>query len=97
MLRLRPLADLLLLLLALFDGQLSVAAWVCLSITTTTAADCCELPLLPLPPTAHLCLQVTCPTHQVKMLTEMLESYQREIQSLEGSINEAEEDLDNTR
>jgi hypothetical protein len=40
---------------------------------------------------------VTCPTHQVKMLTEMLESYQREIQSLEGSINEAEEDLDNTR
>jgi hypothetical protein len=31
------------------------------------------------------------------MLTEMLESYEREIQSLEGSINEAEEDLDNTR
>jgi hypothetical protein len=31
------------------------------------------------------------------MLTEMLESYEREIQSLEGSINEAEEDLENTR
>jgi len=27
----------------------------------------------------------------------MLESYEREIQSLEGSINEAEEDLENTR
>lgn len=37
------------------------------------------------------------PTQQVRMLTEMLESYDREIQSLEGSINEAEEDLDNTR
>jgi hypothetical protein len=31
------------------------------------------------------------------MMVEMLESYDREIQSLEGSINEAEEDLDNTR
>eukprot|EP00775_Hariotina_reticulata_P005093 gene5093-5334_t len=40
---------------------------------------------------------VACPNHQVKMLTEMLESYQREIQSLEGSIHEAEEDLDHTR
>ncbi|KAF8068278.1 SULP1 [Scenedesmus sp. PABB004] len=37
------------------------------------------------------------PGQQVRMLTEMLESYEREIQSLEGSINEAEEDLDNTR
>ena len=30
-------------------------------------------------------------------MIDMLESYDREIQSLEGSINEAEEDLDNTR
>eukprot|EP00775_Hariotina_reticulata_P003052 gene3052-3333_t len=37
------------------------------------------------------------PHHQVRMLTEMLESYEREIVSLEGSINEAEEDLENTR
>jgi hypothetical protein len=37
------------------------------------------------------------PAVQVRMLTEMLESYEREIQSLEGSINEAEEDLENTR
>ncbi|WIA29778.1 hypothetical protein OEZ86_012252 [Tetradesmus obliquus] len=37
------------------------------------------------------------PLQHVRMLTEMLESYEREIQSLEGSINEAEEDLDNTR
>eukprot|EP00878_Enallax_costatus_P017430 GHUV01018307.1.p1 GENE.GHUV01018307.1~~GHUV01018307.1.p1 ORF type:complete len:773 (+),score=257.30 GHUV01018307.1:352-2670(+) len=34
---------------------------------------------------------------QVRMMTEMLESYEREIQSLAGSINEAEEDMDNTR
>lgn len=31
------------------------------------------------------------------MLTEMLESYEREVASLEGSIKEAEEDLENTR
>lgn len=37
------------------------------------------------------------PDLQVRMMTEMLESYDREIQSLEGSINEAEEDLENTR
>ncbi|WIA15249.1 hypothetical protein OEZ85_001923 [Tetradesmus obliquus] len=37
------------------------------------------------------------PAQQVRLLTEMLESYEREIQSLEGSINEAEEDLENTR
>jgi hypothetical protein len=34
---------------------------------------------------------------QVRMLTEMLESYEREVASLEGSIKEAEEDLENTR
>jgi hypothetical protein len=33
----------------------------------------------------------------VRALTEMLESYEREIESLEGSIKEAEEDLENTR
>lgn len=44
-----------------------------------------------------VCLQANGPLQQVRMLTEMLESYEREIQSLEGSINEAEEDLDNTR
>ncbi|KAF8060603.1 MRS2-G [Scenedesmus sp. PABB004] len=37
------------------------------------------------------------PAAQVRALTEMLESYEREIQSLEGSVNEAEEDLENTR
>jgi hypothetical protein len=41
--------------------------------------------------------QTLSPDTQVRLLTEMLESYEREIQSLEGSINEAEEDLDNTR
>lgn len=46
---------------------------------------------LPPPP------QVTSPDVQRRMMVEMLESYDREIQSLEGSINEAEEDLDNTR
>jgi hypothetical protein len=48
--------------------------------------------LLPPPPA-----QVLSPNQQVRMMLEMLESYDREIQSLEGSINEAEEDLDNTR
>lgn len=42
-------------------------------------------------------MQSAGPLQHVRMLTEMLESYEREIQSLEGSINEAEEDLDNTR
>lgn len=41
--------------------------------------------------------QVANPDQQVRLMVEMLESYDREIQSLEGSINEAEEDLDNTR
>lgn len=41
--------------------------------------------------------QLVSSEQQVRMLTEMLESYEREIQSLEGSINEAEEDLENTR
>lgn len=42
-------------------------------------------------------LQLVSSEQQVRMISEMLESYEREIQSLEGSINEAEEDLDNTR
>jgi hypothetical protein len=31
------------------------------------------------------------------MVTEMLESYEREIHSIEGSLREAEENLENTR
>lgn len=49
--------------------------------------------LLP-PPAASQALGAA---HQVRMLTEMLESYEREIESLEGSVKEAEEDLENTR
>jgi hypothetical protein len=52
--------------------------------------NCCPLPL-------HGVVQALSPEVQVRLLTEMLESYEREIQSLEGSINEAEEDLYNTR
>jgi hypothetical protein len=42
-------------------------------------------------------VQASNSDQQVRLMVEMLESYDREIQSLEGSINEAEEDLDNTR
>lgn len=46
----------------------------------------------------YVCVsQVAGSGTQVRMMVEMLESYDREVQSLEGSINEAEEDLDNTR
>lgn len=53
------------------------------------------VPLSPFPHSSPA--QVLSPNQQVRMMVEMLESYDREIQSLEGSINEAEEDLDNTR
>lgn len=67
--------------------------------TNACVSDCC----LPGHVTAYApcpsapCHQVTAPDVQRRMMVEMLESYDREIQSLEGSINEAEEDLDNTR
>lgn len=54
-------------------------------------------PLPPPPPPRHLTPPPQVPEHHLRMVTEMLESYEREIHSIEGSLREAEENLENTR
>jgi flagellar biosynthesis chaperone FliJ len=51
-------------------------------------------------PDLHVMLpELVSPTKrtQFSQVSDMLESYEREIRSLEGSLLEAEENLDNTR